>query len=91
MTAFPPAESHQRTDFGEFRPREGGFTMHPSERGRSGHAAKSPRFIQPCHMVFASEECRNRLVAALIDEAQRRPPNIAPARVGSSGRPLTSA
>ena len=22
---FPPAESHQRTELGEFRPREGGF------------------------------------------------------------------
>jgi hypothetical protein len=24
---FPPAESHQRTELGEFRPREGGFPM----------------------------------------------------------------
>jgi hypothetical protein len=34
---FPPAESHEQTALGEFRPREGGFPMHPSERGRSGH------------------------------------------------------
>ena len=49
--------------------------------------APSNSNIQPCHMVFASEEYRNRLVAALIDEAQRWPRNIAPARVGSSGVP----
>jgi hypothetical protein len=34
--------------------------------------------IQPWHMVFASGACRDRLVAALIDEAQHRPPNIPP-------------
>ena len=34
--------------------------------------------IQPWHMVFASGVTRERLVAALIDEAQRRPPNIPP-------------
>jgi nitroreductase len=30
------------------------------------------------NMVFASGACRDRLVAALIDEAQRRPPNVPP-------------
>jgi nitroreductase len=40
--------------------------------------APSNSNIQPWHMVFASGESRDRLVAALIDEAQRRPPNIPP-------------
>jgi nitroreductase len=31
--------------------------------------------IRPWHMVFASGTTRDRLVAALLDEAQRRPPN----------------
>jgi nitroreductase len=34
--------------------------------------------IQPWHMVFASGPPRDRLVAALLDEARRRPPNIPP-------------
>jgi nitroreductase len=38
--------------------------------------APSNSNIQPWHMVFASGASRDRLVAALIDEAQRRPPNI---------------
>jgi len=40
--------------------------------------APSNSNIQPWHMVFASGACRDRLVAALIDEAQRRPPNVPP-------------
>jgi nitroreductase len=40
--------------------------------------APSNSNIQPWHMVFASRASRDRLVAALIDEAQRRPPNIPP-------------
>jgi len=34
--------------------------------------------VQPWHVVFASGPPRDRLVAALLDEAQRRPPNIPP-------------
>ncbi len=34
--------------------------------------------IQPWHMVFASGPPRDRLVHALLEEAQRRPPNIPP-------------
>jgi nitroreductase len=40
--------------------------------------APSNSNIQPWHMVFASGASRDRLVAALTDEAQRRPPNITP-------------
>jgi nitroreductase len=40
--------------------------------------APSNSNIQPWHMVFASGASRDRLVAALIDKAQRRPPNIPP-------------
>jgi nitroreductase len=41
--------------------------------------APSNSNIQPWHMVFASGVSRDRLVAAaLLDEAQRRPPNIPP-------------
>ena len=40
--------------------------------------APSNSNIQPWHMVFASGASRDRLVVALIDEAQRRPPNIPP-------------
>src|SRR6516162_1917763 len=40
--------------------------------------APSNSNIQPWHMVLASGASRDRLVAALIDEAQRRPPNIPP-------------
>ena len=46
--------------------------------------APSNSNIQPWLMVFASGASRDRLVAALIDEAQRRPPNIPPARVVSA-------
>jgi len=40
--------------------------------------APSNSNIQPWHMVFASGPSRDRLVAALLDEARRRPPNIPP-------------
>jgi nitroreductase len=40
--------------------------------------APSNSNIQPWHMVFASGAPRDRLVAALLDEARRRPPNIPP-------------
>ncbi|MHC5537250.1 nitroreductase [Singulisphaera rosea] len=40
--------------------------------------APSNSDIQPWHMVFASGEPRDRLVKALVEEAQRRPPNIPP-------------
>lgn len=40
--------------------------------------APSNSNIQPWHMVFASGAPRDRLVAALLDEAKRRPPNIPP-------------
>ena len=40
--------------------------------------APSNSNIQPWHMVFASGPTRNRLVKALLEEAQRRPPNIPP-------------
>jgi nitroreductase len=40
--------------------------------------APSNSNIQPWPMVFASGASRDRLVAALLDEAQRRPPNILP-------------
>jgi nitroreductase len=40
--------------------------------------APSNSNIQPWHMVFASGAPRDRLVAALVEEAQRRPPNIPP-------------
>jgi nitroreductase len=40
--------------------------------------APSNSNIQPWHMVFASGPPRDRLVAALVDEAKRRPPNIPP-------------
>jgi nitroreductase len=40
--------------------------------------APSNSNIQPWHMVFAFGASRDRRVAALIDEAQRRPPNIPP-------------
>ena len=38
--------------------------------------APSNSNIQPWHMVFASGPPRDRLVKALLEEAQRRPPNI---------------
>ena len=40
--------------------------------------APSNSNIQPWHMVFASGASRDRLVAALLDEAKRRPPDIPP-------------
>jgi nitroreductase len=40
--------------------------------------APSNSNIQPWHVIFASGACRDRLVAALLDEAKRRPPNIPP-------------
>ena len=40
--------------------------------------APSNSNIQPWHVIFASGACRDRLVAALLDEARRRPPNIPP-------------
>jgi nitroreductase len=41
-------------------------------------SAPSNSNIQPWHIVFASGAPRDRLVAALLDEARRRPPNIPP-------------
>src|ERR1700756_4676442 len=47
--------------------------------------APSNSNIQPWHIVFASGASRDRLVAALIDEAHRRPPKYsARARVVSA-------
>ena len=40
--------------------------------------APSNSNIQPWHLVFASGPPRDRLVRALLEEAQRRPPNIPP-------------
>jgi nitroreductase len=40
--------------------------------------APSNSNIQPWHLVFAAGPPRDRLVAALLDEAQRRPPTIPP-------------
>src|SRR6516225_904277 len=40
--------------------------------------APSNSNIQPWHVVFASGPARDRLVAALLDEAHRGPPNIPP-------------
>jgi nitroreductase len=40
--------------------------------------APSNSNIQPWHVVFASGTRRDRLVAALLDEAHRGPPNIPP-------------
>ena len=40
--------------------------------------APSNSDIQPWHMVFASGPPRDRLVKALLEEAQRRPPSIPP-------------
>jgi nitroreductase len=40
--------------------------------------APSNSNIQPWHVVFASGPPRDRLVNALLDEAQRRPPTIPP-------------
>jgi nitroreductase len=40
--------------------------------------APSNSNIQPWHLVFASGAPRDHLVTALLDETQRRPPNIPP-------------
>jgi nitroreductase len=40
--------------------------------------APSNSDIQPWHMMFVSGPPRDRLVKALVEEAQRRPPNIPP-------------
>jgi nitroreductase len=45
--------------------------------GLAQHAPSNSN-IQPWHMVFASGPCRDRLVAALLNECRRRPPNIPP-------------
>jgi nitroreductase len=49
--------------------------------------APSNSNIQPWHMVFASGPPRDRLVAALVDEAKHRPPNI-PLQFGICTRQL---
>jgi nitroreductase len=41
-------------------------------------SAPSNSNIQPWHMVFATGPARDRLVHALLEEAQRRPPNVPP-------------
>jgi nitroreductase len=41
-------------------------------------SAPSNSNIQPWHVVFATGACRDRLVAPLLNEAKRRPPNIPP-------------
>ena len=48
------------------------------EGARLAIHAPSNSDIQPWHMVFASGPPRDRLVKALLEEAQRRPPNIPP-------------
>src|SRR5262245_65948349 len=50
--------------------------------------APSNSNIQPWHLVFASGPPRDRLVRALLEEAQRRPPNIPP--LPESFKPLPS-
>jgi nitroreductase len=40
--------------------------------------APSNSNTQPWHMMFASGPTRDRLVKALLEEAQRRPPNVPP-------------
>jgi nitroreductase len=45
---------------------------------RLAQCAPSNSDIQPWHMVFVSGARRDRLVAALLDETRRRPPNIPP-------------
>ena len=40
--------------------------------------APSNSNIEPWHVVFVSGPPRDRLVAALLDEAKRRPPNVPP-------------
>jgi nitroreductase len=58
------------------------FLSQPVPRGLVDEAlalavhAPSNSNIQPWHLVFASGPPRDRLVKALLEEAQRRPPNI---------------
>lgn len=40
--------------------------------------APSNSNIQPWHMVFASGTAKDRMVAALLDEARHKPPNVPP-------------
>jgi nitroreductase len=60
------------------------FLSRPVPRGLVDEAlglavhAPSNSNIQPWHLVFASGPPRDRLVKALLQEAQRRPPNIPP-------------
>ena len=60
------------------------FLSQPVPRGVVDEAlalavhAPSNSNIQPWHLVFASGLRRDRLVKALLEEAQRRPPNIPP-------------
>jgi nitroreductase len=60
------------------------FLSQPVPRGLVEEAlalavhAPSNSNIQPWHLVFASGPPRDRLVKALLAEAQRRPPNIPP-------------
>jgi nitroreductase len=60
------------------------FLSQPVPRGLVEEAlalavhAPSNSNIQPWHLVFASGPPRDRLVKALLEEAQRRPPNIPP-------------
>ena len=60
------------------------FLPQPVPRGLVDEAlalavhAPSNSNIQPWHVVFVSGPPRDRLVKALVDEAQRRPPNIPP-------------
>ena len=60
------------------------FLSQPVPRGVVDEAlalavhAPSNSNIQPWHLVFASGPRRDRLVKALLEEAQRRPPNIPP-------------
>src|SRR6516162_3503281 len=60
------------------------FLPQPVPRGLVDEAlalavqAPSNSNIQPWHVVFASGPRRDRLVKTLLEEAQRRPPNIPP-------------
>ena len=48
------------------------------EVARLAKHAPSNSNMQPWHMVFASGPPRDRLVKALLEEAQRRPPDVPP-------------
>ena len=60
------------------------FLSRPVPRGLVDEAlalavlAPSNSNFQPWHLIFASGPPRDRLVKALLEEAQRRPPNIPP-------------